>query len=159
VEDDEMRAFYTVSTIVTAALFSALLAAAPVTAQQTCAEIEAVILACSPDREISGEPPSCACDGVPVEPLELTCERNFGCPVSTEIGNGEWPNCACVPAQSQPDGSSGTGNGGSPDIGPSTSLGGSHTCEMFFECPSGAEMEVEEGRCTCTLVMLPQFKE
>lgn len=129
-------------------------------AQQTCAEINAVTLQCAPDRMISGAPPNCACEGVPIDPpLELTCERNFGCPGSGEVGTGEWPECGCVAPDAGPEPGGGTTNGGPEGPGPSPGLGGAHTCEMFLECPSGSTMEVHGGKCTCTLVMLPQIRE
>ncbi|MGV3491069.1 MAG: hypothetical protein ACO1OG_07070 [Devosia sp.] len=130
----------------------------PAAAQQSCAEIEAVILQCSPDGEITGESPACACNGAPVEQLELTCERNYGCTSTSFVGDGEWPNCACVPVNATPDGPGGPGSEGSPEPGPQTDLGGAATCEAFFECPQGAEMEVRDGRCTCSIIMLPESK-
>lgn len=147
------------SVLILAAIW-ALLFVPQASAQQRCDEIDAVILQCAPDRMITGDPPNCACDGVPVDPpLELTCERNFGCPGPTEIATGEWPECGCVVPETEPPTGGGSGGGGMEGPGPGVSLGGVDTCEMFFECPSGAEMTVEGGRCSCTLVMLPQSKE
>ena len=130
--------------------------------QQLCQDIDAVLLQCPKANSISGKPPNCFCDGVPVQPpLKLTCERNFGCADSAHVGAGEWPKCWCQKGRSgggsSGGGSSGGGNGGIGGVG--AGLGGVATCEQFLECPSGSKMEVQGGLCTCTLVMLPQTKE
>ncbi len=127
---------------------------APAEAQQTCAEIDAVVLQCPDPAGISGAPPLCQCEGIPVDPLELTCAANFGCASGDEVANGDWPDCAC----SAPGPGSG---GGGPDSGlpgPGVELGGGATCDAFFECPQGAEMEVIGGRCSCTIIVLPEVK-
>lgn len=134
--------------------------ATSVSAQQTCAEIDLVRLECPDLKTVSGEPPACSCNGVPIDPpLEPTCERNYGCPDNSYVGTGNWPECGCrkVKEGSPPPGG-GNGAEGAPG-GIGTSLGGSDTCEQFFECPSGSEMEVSGGQCRCTLVMLPAWRD
>lgn len=138
-----------------------VLAAGGASAQQSCEEIEAVILRCPDPTLISGSPPSCACNGVPVEPLELTCAINFGCPTGDQIGFGDWPECSCRTVDdtgSGGSGGSGGGNGGGIG-GVGGGLGGAATCEQFLECPSGSHMEVLGGQCSCVIVMLPAIKE
>ena len=137
----------------------ALVLAQPALSQQTCQEIEAVILACPESDAIFGDPPSCHCAGLPIEPLELTCPVNFGCPMPAQVASGHWPSCTCpAPDEIVVDPGSG-GDGGGTGTGVGAGLGGSDVGEQFLECPSGAEMEVLGGQCTCTLIMWPEFEE
>lgn len=134
----------------------------PALAQQSCQKLDAVVINCPDASKISGEPPNCFCNGKPIDqPLELTCERNFACPDSSSAGAGKFPECWCRKLKTGGNGGgggSGGGNGsGTGSIG--GSLGGAETCSQFFECPSGSKMEVQNGQCTCTLVMLPTVKE
>ncbi len=144
-------------TTVLIAAWLGLVVPLPLLAQQSCQEIDAVLLQCSNGEGITGEPPSCFCDGNAVEPLELTCAVNFACPDSGLVGSGTWPECFCRVAEETTPG--GRGDEGPDGPSPGVDLGGTETCEQFFECPSGAEMEVIGGQCACTLVMLPAVEE
>ena len=135
--------------------------AAPVTAQQTCQEVEAVILQCPDNQGILRRAAVLqAAMGCRWDPLDLTCEVNFGCPGIDEVGVGEWGACACVQAEAAGPGpgNGGGGNGGGIAV-VGGGLGGVPTCQQFLECPSGSHMEVHDGQCTCRLEMLPAFKD
>ena len=135
-----------------------LFVAVPLKAQQTCQEVDAVNLLCSDPSLISGEPPSCFCDGVPVETLELSCAMNFGCPTSDLVGEGEWPECWCRGKAAGGGGTGGGGNGGgSGSVG--GGLGGVDVCSAFFVCPSGTSMAVDAGQCACEQIMQPAIRE
>ena len=144
-------------------LIGSCFALPPAFGQQTCQEIDAVTIHCEDPSLISGEPPNCFCDAIPVDPpLELTCERNFGCADQSHVGAGEWPECWCVSVKDGQGGGVGGGGGdggGGGLAGVGGGLGGAATCEQFLECPSGSKMEVHGGLCSCTLVMLPAVKE
>jgi hypothetical protein len=130
-------------------------------AQESCAQIEAVILACQPPGVIFGDPPFCQCDGLKVEKLELTCEANFGCPNETYVGFGDWPNCGCrakdEPVVVGPE-TDITVEAPEPETFIGASEGGDAVCQQFFSCPGGTMM-VQNGRCTCMAQMLPQFND
>jgi hypothetical protein len=122
-------------------------------AQQTCREIEAVLLQCPEGGNIiSGDPPYCFCEGLPVEPLKLTCEVNFACPSASYVAFGDFPECGCRPKE---------GGGTIPDgnILPGPDPISVDICKQYLECPSGAQMQVMGGQCACSLVMLPEFKD
>jgi hypothetical protein len=92
----------------------------------------------------------------------LTCAVNFGCATDQEVGFGDWPECGCSPIEEAGGTSTLGGGDGTPGeigLGVGGGLGGVPTCEEFFDCPSGAKMEVQHGRCSCTLIMLPEFRE
>src|SRR5262249_53939486 len=107
-------------------------------AQQTCQEIDAVVLQCPDVNKISGDPPDCFCDAAFIRPpLELSCDRNYGCGNDSFVGAGDWPECFCRKKRDvQQPGSNGGGESipGAGTIG--GSLGGVETCKEFFECPS-----------------------
>ena len=143
-------------------LVAGLLALTPASGQQTCQQIDAVTLQCPNPESISGEPPNCFCDGAPIDSLELTCARNFGCPDATFVGEGNFPECWCRKLEDTGDtGTTGsTGGGTDTGTGPiGSSLGGADTCAQFFECPQGAEMVVEVGQCFCEARYAPAVKE
>ena len=143
------------SLVLAASLWATLTPTAPA-AQQSCEEVEAVVLQCARPEGISGQPPACFCEGERVENLELSCEVNFGCATSEEVGFGTWPACDCrsreeiVPPGTGPE---------EPQPGPNVEAGGVDVCKQFFQCPAQASMAVRSGQCVCVLEMLPAFTE
>lgn len=138
--------------------FVALAAFAPASAQQACRDIQEIVVQCPATGTISGNPPDCQCDGIPLKPPPLTCERNFGCADDTFVGQGKFPECVCRKQDKPaPGGGSGGGRDGRGGLG--SSLGGGATCEQFFVCPDGFKMDAAGGLCQCLLTMQPALKK